>query len=157
MASSMSIALPSGGPVAVLYGLIASGIGSLAVAVSLAEICSTYPTNGAQYEWTAVLAPRDHQRYLSYICGWILVASWWALAATGPSLFGSLSIGFIKAFNPDYIFRKWHQFLIYVSVEVCAMLINTFATAALPLLSKLACMINPVHLINVGVLLTPYH
>ncbi|KAF1349528.1 amino acid/polyamine transporter I [Delphinella strobiligena] len=138
MASSMNIALPSGGPVAILYGLLASSVGTLAVAISLAEICSVYPSNGAQYEWTAILAPERHRRWMSYACGWIVTGSWWALAATGPSLFRNLTVGFIELFNPDYVFHNWHQFLLYLSVEVCALLINAFGTAAMPLLSKLA-------------------
>lgn len=136
----MNIALPPGGPVAILYGLLASSVGTLAVAVSLAEICSVYPCIGAQYEWTAILAPERHRRWMSYACGWIVTGSWWALAATGPSLFGNLTVGFIDLFNPDYVFHNWHQFLLYLSVEVCALLINAFGTAAMPLLSKLACM-----------------
>ena len=44
MATSLSIALPSGGPTAVIWGIIVAGIGSLALAASLAEICAVYPT-----------------------------------------------------------------------------------------------------------------
>jgi hypothetical protein len=43
MSASMSIALPSGGPTAVIWGVLVSGLGSLAMAASLAEICSAYP------------------------------------------------------------------------------------------------------------------
>lgn len=105
----MNIALSSGGPVALLYGLIASGIGTLAVAVSLAEIASVYPTNGAQYEWTAVLASDKYKGILSYVCGWVVTASWWALAATGPSLFATLAIALIQVMNEGYTFQGWHQ------------------------------------------------
>ena len=43
----MSVALPSGGPTAVIWGVVVSGIGSLAMAASLAEICSAYPVGGS--------------------------------------------------------------------------------------------------------------
>lgn len=39
MAASLSLALPSGGPTAVIWGVIVSGIGNLCIAASLAEIC----------------------------------------------------------------------------------------------------------------------
>lgn len=122
-----------------IYGLIASGILTLTVAISLAEICSVYPTNGAQYEWTAVLSPPQYRNFLSYACGWVVVASWWALAATGPSLFGNLVIAFIELFHKDYVFQKWHQFLLYTSVEVCGIIINAFFTPALPMMGRLVC------------------
>lgn len=104
----MSVALPSGGPTAVIWsaksliicifvltiyicrGVLVSGLGSLALAASLAEICSAYPvgesnsltymnkTNrfcavvaSGQYFWVAVLAPPKWARGLSYICGWL--------------------------------------------------------------------------------------
>jgi choline transport protein len=38
MATSLSIALPSGGPTAILYGLIVSFLGNLAMSASLAEM-----------------------------------------------------------------------------------------------------------------------
>lgn len=51
MSASLSLVLPSGGPVAMMYGLIVSAIGTLCMAASLAEICRVYPTAGGQYEW----------------------------------------------------------------------------------------------------------
>jgi hypothetical protein len=44
MATSLTLALPSGGPTAIIYGVIVAGLGSLALAASLAEICAVYPT-----------------------------------------------------------------------------------------------------------------
>ena len=38
MASSLSVVLPSGGPISTLYGLIVSFVGVLATAASLAEV-----------------------------------------------------------------------------------------------------------------------
>lgn len=57
MAASLSIALPSGGPTAVIWGIVPSFIGNLAMAASMAEICHVYPTSGGQYHWSAILAP----------------------------------------------------------------------------------------------------
>lgn len=39
MAASLNLALPSGGPTAVIWGTVVSGIGDLCIAFSLAEIC----------------------------------------------------------------------------------------------------------------------
>ena len=139
MAASMNLALPSGGPVAILYGLLVSGFLTMTVTLSLAEICSVYPTNGAQYEWTALLSPPKYRRFFSYVCGWTVVGSWWALAATGPSLFGNVAISFLQLWDPTFVAHHWHESLFYMSVEVSAFVLNTFLTPALPLLSELAC------------------
>ncbi|PWY73880.1 GABA permease gaba [Aspergillus sclerotioniger CBS 115572] len=151
MAASMNIALPSGGSVAVLYGLILSGFLTMTVALSLAEICSVYPTNGGQYEWTALLSHPSYRRFLSYVCGWTVVASWWALAASGPSLFGNLAISFLELFNTGYVAQRWHEFLFYMSVEVSAFFINTFLTPALPVLSEMALYLSLSGLVGISI------
>lgn len=48
LAVSISIALPSGGPVALIWGLIVAGIFNLALAASLAEFLSAFPTAGGK-------------------------------------------------------------------------------------------------------------
>jgi choline transport protein len=43
LGASMSLALPSGGPDAVIWGLVVAGICNLSLAASLAEFLSAYP------------------------------------------------------------------------------------------------------------------
>lgn len=44
LAASISLALPSGGPTSVLWGLITAGVCNLALAASMAEFLSALPT-----------------------------------------------------------------------------------------------------------------
>lgn len=44
LSASLSIALPSGGPSAVVWGLVVSGVCNLCLAASLAEFLAEYPT-----------------------------------------------------------------------------------------------------------------
>ncbi|KAH0262451.1 hypothetical protein KCU71_g20574, partial [Aureobasidium melanogenum] len=46
LATSLSLALSSGGPTSVLWGLITAGICNLCLAASLAEFLSAYPSAG---------------------------------------------------------------------------------------------------------------
>jgi len=138
LAASLSVALPSGGPTTILWGLCLASIGQLAISLSLAEICSVYPTNGGQYHWTAVLSSPRYARSLSFICGWINVAGWWALTASAGSLQGQLIIGIISFSYPLYEPQPWHIVLIYVIDTVVALLINVFALRTLPILNKVA-------------------
>lgn len=45
MVSSLSVVLPSGGPIATLYGLMVSFVGVLATAASLAEVSGPFSQN----------------------------------------------------------------------------------------------------------------
>lgn len=67
------IGAESGGPPVMVYSWFGVCFFSLAVAYSMAEMCSAYPVAGGQYSWVAILAPRSVARGASYICGWFLL------------------------------------------------------------------------------------
>lgn len=48
LSASLTLALPSGGSTAILWGLITAGVCNLCLASSLAEFLSAYPTAGGQ-------------------------------------------------------------------------------------------------------------
>ncbi|KAK8849460.1 hypothetical protein IAR55_004793 [Kwoniella newhampshirensis] len=138
MATSLSIALPSGGPTAVIWGIVPSFIGNLAMAASMAEICHVYPTSGGQYHWAAILAPAKWAPAISWVCGWFAVSGWVALTATAGSLAGSLITGVIGLLHPNYESQRWHIFLIYVVYTLGACFLNIFALRLLPGINQTA-------------------
>jgi len=138
MAASLNIVLPSGGPVAMLWGLLVSAIGALCLSASLAEICHIYPTSGGPYHWSAVLSPPGWAPLISWICGWFAVTGWWALVATAGSLAGSLITGIIALLHPNYVLQRWHIFLIFEVWMLGAFLINTFGVRLLPGINRAA-------------------
>ena len=129
---SMSLALPSGGPSAVIWGLVVSGVGNLALALSMAEFLSAFPTAGGQYHWAAIVAPPRLKRICSWITGWINMGGWIALAASGGLLSSELIVGLIALFHPGYNPQRWHQFLIYIAYNVLGFVVNAVATSLLP-------------------------
>lgn len=66
------IGVESGGPPVMIYSWIGICVCALAVAYSMAEICSAYPVAGGQYSWVAILAPPRVARGLSYVTGWFM-------------------------------------------------------------------------------------
>ncbi|KAE8440641.1 hypothetical protein EG329_007007 [Mollisiaceae sp. DMI_Dod_QoI] len=136
LAASLSLALPSGGPTSVLWGLITAGVCNLCLAVSLAEFLSAYPTAGGQYHWVAVISWKRWVPLLSWITGWINTSGWIALVASGGLLGSQLIVGVISLMNPNYSPERWHQFLIYIGYNLVAFLINAFMTGALPLVTR---------------------
>src|SRR5438034_455589 len=75
VALTFQLSLPNGGPAALVYGSIFATVGATAIVLSLAEMASMYvatsvggstqltrtrdPVVGAQYGWSAALAPRN--------------------------------------------------------------------------------------------------
>lgn len=66
LSASLSLALPSGGSTSVLWGLVTAGICNLALASSLAEFLSAYPSASGQYLWVAIASPRKYMPILSW-------------------------------------------------------------------------------------------
>ncbi|KAK0718515.1 amino acid/polyamine transporter I [Lasiosphaeria miniovina] len=138
LAASISLALPSGGASSVIWGLMVAGICNLCLAASLAEFLSAYPTAGGQYHWAAIVSWKGWSRGISYCTGWINVAGWVALSATGGLLGSTFIVNIMVLFNPDYDAAPWHQFLIYIAFALFALVINTFLTRLLPYFTKAA-------------------
>lgn len=68
VAISFQSALFNGGPSTLVYGMLLSSFGSSAMAATLGEMASINPSVGAQYRWTAILAPRNcNPRFLGYL------------------------------------------------------------------------------------------
>lgn len=62
--------LKFGGPVVLVYGWLIAGFFTMAVGLSMAEICSSYPTSGGLYYWSAKLAGTSWAPFASWITGW---------------------------------------------------------------------------------------
>lgn len=62
--------LEFGGPVTMIYGWPIAGALTLIVGLSMAEICSAYPTSGGLYFWSAKLAGQRWGPFASWITGW---------------------------------------------------------------------------------------
>lgn len=61
--------LYNGGPVSLVYGMMLSFIGTLALAGSIAEMASSHPIAGAQYHWSFIYAPKRAAAFLSWMQG----------------------------------------------------------------------------------------
>ncbi|CAK3807035.1 Choline transport [Lecanosticta acicola] len=138
LSTSLSLALPSGGPTSVIWGLVTAGIFNLCLAASLAEFLSAYPTAGGQYHWVQCISWNGWKPILSWITGWINVFGWMALVATGGLLGSQIVVGIIALYDASYEAQRWHQFLIYVGYNIIALLLNAFANSLLPLVNKTA-------------------
>lgn len=61
--------LRNGGPASLVWGMLFSIIGTMALALSLAEMASICPIAGAQYHWTALFAPPKIKNFVTWMQG----------------------------------------------------------------------------------------
>ncbi|RCV29012.1 hypothetical protein SETIT_5G449200v2 [Setaria italica] len=76
-----------GGPASMTLGWLVVATFNGCVALSMAEICSAYPTSGGLYYWSAKLAGKDWAPLASWLTGWFnIVGQWAAIASVDFSL-----------------------------------------------------------------------
>jgi amino acid permease (GABA permease) len=61
--------MSTGGPALIVWGWPLVGVMTLFVGLAMAEVCSSYPTAGGLYYWSAKLAPRNGAAW-SWFTGW---------------------------------------------------------------------------------------
>ncbi|KAM3354573.1 hypothetical protein ACQJBY_025339 [Aegilops geniculata] len=61
-----------GGPASMTLGWLVVTVFNGCVALSMAEICSAYPTSGGLYYWSAKLAGKEWAPLASWVTGWFV-------------------------------------------------------------------------------------
>ncbi|KAG0540963.1 hypothetical protein BDA96_03G454800 [Sorghum bicolor] len=67
-----------GGPASMTLGWLVVATFNGCVALSMAEICSAYPTSGGLYYWSAKLAGKNWASLASWVTGWFNIVGQWA-------------------------------------------------------------------------------
>jgi choline transport protein len=75
ISSTIVIGLAQGGTVTILYGFIAATVANLLIALTLAEMSSSYPSAGGQYVWSSILAPTKCRRAVSFVTGCLSISA----------------------------------------------------------------------------------
>ncbi|CAN1297068.1 Amino-acid permease BAT1 [Linum perenne] len=65
--------LSFGGPVTMVYGWPIVGCMTMLVGLSMAEICSAYPTSGGLYFWSAKLCGNGWGPFAAWLTGWLII------------------------------------------------------------------------------------
>ncbi|XP_073154069.1 amino-acid permease BAT1 isoform X2 [Henckelia pumila] len=74
--------LSFGGPVTMVYGWPIVGLFTIIVGLSLAEICSAYPTSGGLYYWSAKLCGTKYGPFAAWLTGWFNIVGQWAVTTS---------------------------------------------------------------------------
>lgn len=142
--------LQHGGPPVMLWGWLLVGTLVLFAGLSMAEICSAFPTAGGLYYWAAKLAPGNSAPVWSWFTGWFNLLG--QIAVTAGISFGcafSISAFFSILTGSDTWLKPWATILILAVVLFIQGLLNTFNV-------RLVALLNDVsvywHLIGVAII-----
>src|SRR5579864_2946313 len=116
--------MQEGGPAVIIWGWLIVGVMTLLVGLSMAEVCSSFPTAGGLYYWAAKLAPR-HGPAWSWFTGWFNFLG--QVAVTAGIDFGAAL--FITAFlnlTWNVSTAHWVTIVIFAGVLFLHGLLNQF-------------------------------
>ena len=127
----------TGGPAIIVWGWPIVGIMTLFVGLAMAEVCSSFPTAGGLYYWSAKLAPPKNAAAWSWFTGWFNFLG--QVAVTAGIDFGCAF--FINAFLnlqwgvPTY---HWVTILIFAGVLLLHGIMNQFGIRLVALLNDIS-------------------
>ncbi|ORY23939.1 amino acid/polyamine transporter I [Naematelia encephala] len=124
--TTLNIALTDGGPVTILWGWVFVSCVSMAIAASLAEICSVYPTSGGVYYWSAMLSTPKYSAFASYLTGWLGTVGNWTVTASITFGGSQLILAAATLYHEDYVPTAWQTCLVYWASLIGSLLINLF-------------------------------
>ncbi|CZR54079.1 related to HNM1-Choline permease [Phialocephala subalpina] len=132
LSTVVATALISGGAPCLFYNYLTSFLGTVAVACSLAEIASMYPTAGGQYHWVALLAPSKSSISASWFTGWISCGGQIVLTASA-AFSGGLQLQALITLNHEdsYIPQRWQGMLFYWLVLAYSLVLNLWGSKIL--------------------------
>ena len=130
------VGVESGGPPVMIYSWIGVCLFSLAVAYSMAEMCSAYPVSGGQYTWVAAIAPPKIARGMSWVTGWFMLTGILAMGATNNFVGANFILGQANLSFPTYTIERWHTVLVAYLIALLSATINIFGSHILDRLSR---------------------
>ncbi|KAI9596885.1 amino acid permease-domain-containing protein [Syncephalis fuscata] len=136
LSSLYGFGLAAGGPAMVIWGWCIVVLMTSTVALSMAEICSAYPTSGGLYFWSARLAGPRWGPFVSWMTGWFNLLG--QIACTAGIDFGlalTLSATISIATDFAYIAEPGVVVAMYIGILFIHGVFNTFAVRGIALLN----------------------
>jgi amino acid permease (GABA permease) len=114
----------TGGPVLITWGWPIVGVMTLIVGLAMAEVCSSFPTAGGLYYWSAKLAKTNAPMW-SWFTGWFNFLGQVAITA-GIDFGCAFFINALLDIQWGFDTRPWHTIVIFAAVLALHGIINQF-------------------------------
>jgi amino acid transporter len=131
------LGMQAGGPLAITFSWVIIGVFATIIGASMGEICSTYPTAGGLYYWSAKLAKKNAPAW-SWFTGWINMIGQVAITASIDYALATFIGFFITLYDSDFGLTAQKIFVIYMIVLIVHGLLNTFGVKLVALLSDIS-------------------
>lgn len=132
IASTLIYALPSGGPISMVWGW---AIGCFFIAftgLALGDLSSSMPTSGGLYYWTYVLSSKRYRRFLCWTVGYAnTLSTTSAVASIDWSVAIMILAAASVASDGRYVPTDAQTYGVYLAVLLCHAILTSIGTRAL--------------------------
>jgi len=126
----------SGGPVIITWGWPFVGVMTLFVGLAMAEVCSSFPTAGGLYYWSAKLAPRNPAAW-SWFTGWFNFLGQVAVTA-GIDFGAAFFLNALLDLQWGYDTRPWHTIVLFAAILLLHGVVNQFGIRLVAVLNNVS-------------------
>jgi amino acid permease (GABA permease) len=127
----------TGGPAVIVWGWPFVGIMTLFVGLSMAEVCSSYPTAGGLYYWAAKLAPEKTGPVWSWFTGWFNFLGQVAITA-GIDFGAAFFVHALLTLVFNLSTAHWITIVIYAVILLVHGMLNQFGIRLVALLNDVS-------------------
>jgi amino acid permease (GABA permease) len=128
--------LNSGGPVIISWGWPFVGVMTLFVGLAMAEVCSSFPTAGGLYYWSAKLAPHNPAAW-SWFTGWFNFLGQVAVTA-GIDFGAALFLNALLDLQWGFDTRPWHTIVLFAAILLLHGVVNQFGVRIIAILNNIS-------------------
>ena len=128
LSTTFLYSLANGQSVTVFWGWVLLSLISIAIAASLAEICSVFPTAGGVYYWAALLSTPEWAPIASWVTGWLTLVGNWTVTLSINFGGAQLILSAITLWNEDFVANAWQTVLMFWAVMLVTYLVNVFGS-----------------------------
>jgi amino acid permease (GABA permease) len=126
----------TGGPVLITWGWPVVGLMTLFVGLAMAEVCSSFPTAGGLYYWSAKLAPRNPAAW-SWFTGWFNFLGQVAITA-GIDFGAAFFLNALLDVQWGFDTRPWHTIVLFAAILVLHGVLNSFGVRLIAVLNNVS-------------------
>ncbi|KAG9315623.1 amino acid permease [Chiua virens] len=143
-----------GGPASVTWCWLLGGVNSIALASSVAEIISAYPTCGGLYGASAFLCPRKYRAMVGWIVGWLNLLGWIVGLTAAESGLANMILSAVSLFtNGAYTITSTKVVGLTIGLFFIHGILNSLRTRHLAFLASMSLFINSAAVLLIIVLL----